>query len=62
MRFDVIYEQLIEKLMARPVKLTGTVLSDEFGLMMIGNNIEYIKPKVKTEALKLLDELGVDLT
>lgn len=61
MRFSVIYDELIKKLLARPIRANGTVLYDEFGLMMIGTNVEIITLKVKTEALSLLDELGINV-
>ena len=61
LRTDVIHERLIEKLLARPIRVAGIVLSDEFGLMMIGNSAEMILPKIKTESLSLLDELGINI-
>jgi replication factor A1 len=61
MRTDIIYDQLIEKLLARPVHIQGVVVADEFGLMMIGSSAEVIVPKIKTESVSLLKELGVYL-
>jgi replication factor A1 len=61
LRFDIIYEDLIKKLMARPIRIVGTVVSDDFGLMMIGSKAELISPKIKTEAMSLLDELGIEI-
>lgn len=61
MRYDIIYEDLIKKLLARPLRVTGSVLADEFGLMMIGSKIEIITPKIKTEAVGLLNGLGVEI-
>ncbi len=61
MRTDVIYDQLIEKLLARPLRVNGVVLSDDFGLMMIGDSAEIIAPKIKDESISLLNELGINL-
>ncbi len=61
MRFDIIYEDLIKKLLARPIRFTGTVLFDDFGLMMIGSKAEVISPRIKTEAVSLLSELGFEM-
>jgi len=61
MRFDVIYDDIVSKLLARPVRVNGTVFKDEFGLMLIGSGIEMIVPKIKTEAISLLTELGIEM-
>jgi replication factor A1 len=61
LRFDIIYEDLIKKLVARPIRISGTVVSDDYGLMMIGTNAEIISPKIKTEAVSLLNELGIEI-
>ena len=37
------------------------MISDEFGLMMIGKSAENIVPKIKAESLNLLEELGIDV-
>jgi hypothetical protein len=60
MRYDLIYEDLVKKLLAKPLQVTGTVITDEFGLMMIGSGIEIITPKIKTEAVSILRELGIE--
>jgi replication factor A1 len=60
MRYDIIFEDLIEKLLARPVRVSGTVISDEFGLSMIGSKVEFITPKLRTEAISILEDLGVE--
>jgi replication factor A1 len=61
MRTEVIYDKLIEKLLARPLRVSGTVVVDDFGFMMIGNKAELIVPKVKTESMSLLDDLGINI-
>jgi replication factor A1 len=61
LRFDIIYEDLIKRLMARPVRVSGTVVSDDFGLMMIGSEAVLISPKIKTEAVSLLSDLGIEI-
>ena len=55
-----IYDELIKQLLARPIKVCGTVLSDEFGLMMIGTTTEFISPRIKIEACSLLNSLGIE--
>jgi replication factor A1 len=61
MSTEVIFDQLIEKLLARPLRMSGLVISDEFGLMMIGKSAEIIVPKIKAESLNLLEELGINV-
>ena len=60
MSYEVIYDELIKNFMARPIRVHGAVLFDEFGLMMIGSIVKNIDLKIKTEALSLLDELGIN--
>jgi replication factor A1 len=53
----IIQDQLFEKLVARPVCVTGNVSSDEFGLMMIANGTEFRTTDTQSEARKMLEEL-----
>jgi replication factor A1 len=61
MRYDIIFEDTIKKLLAKPVRINGSVLSDEFGMMLIANKLEMILPKIRTEAVSLLEQLGIAL-
>jgi hypothetical protein len=53
----IIQDQLFEKLVARPVCVTGNVSSDEFGLMMIASGTEFLTTDTQSEARKMLEEL-----
>jgi len=54
---DVIFEELREKLMVETVKATGRVTSDDFGLMLLVDDIEPYEPDIEKDAKALLDEL-----
>ena len=45
--------------LAKPVKVSGNVVSDDFGLMMIVRDVSDVSVDVKAEAEDLLGELGV---
>ena len=57
---EVIRDLLVDRLVARPVRVSGNVVSDDFGLMMIVRDVSDIQVDVKEEAAKILQELGVD--
>jgi replication factor A1 len=57
---EVVRDLLVDRLVARPVKAVGNVVSDDFGLMMIVRSVSDVTIDVKTEAEALLSELGVD--
>jgi replication factor A1 len=57
---EVIRDLLVDRLVARPVRVSGNVVSDDFGLMMIVRDVSDIHVDVKEEAAKILQELGVD--
>jgi replication factor A1 len=56
---EFVREELIEKLVARPLVVEGNVTSDDFGLTMIGRRARVLDIDVKLEAQKLLEEMGV---
>ena len=56
---EFVREELIEKLVARPLVVEGNVMSDDFGLTMIGRRAKVLDIDVKLEAQKLLEEMGV---
>jgi replication factor A1 len=55
---EIINEELINKLIAQPVRVHGNIIIDDYGLMMICNDAELIEIDVKTEATKLLESLA----
>lgn len=57
---EVVRDLLVDRLVARPVKLTGNVVSDDFGLMMIVREVSDVHVDVRGEAEGLLQGLGVD--
>ncbi|MDD4307743.1 MAG: hypothetical protein PHU53_02920 [Thermoplasmata archaeon] len=54
----IIKDQLFEKLVARPVCVTGNVTSDEFGLMMIASGTDFLKTDTQALARKMLEEVA----
>ena len=56
---EVVRDLLVDRLVARPVKVNGNVVSDDFGLMMIVRDVSDVKVDVKGEAEELLSGLGV---
>ncbi|MFW6038192.1 MAG: DNA-binding protein [Candidatus Saliniplasma sp.] len=59
MNQDVIKDEIEEKLIAQPVKAKGNVTSDDYGLMLIANDLSMKTVDVEEEARKLLDEVRV---
>jgi replication factor A1 len=56
--FELINDELFKALIAQPVRVHGNVITDDYGLMMICNDVELVKIDVKTEAAKLLDSIA----
>jgi replication factor A1 len=56
---EVVRDLLVDRLVAKPVKVAGNVVSDDFGLMMIVRDVSDVKVDVKGEAEELLGEMGV---
>ncbi len=58
MDHGIIKDQLFEKLVAKPISVTGNVTSDEFGLMMIASGTDYPKVDTQAEARRILEEIS----
>jgi replication factor A1 len=56
---EVVRDMLVDRLVAKPVKVTGNVVSDDFGLMMIVRSVSDVKVDVRGDAEELLGEMGV---
>jgi replication factor A1 len=56
--FELINDELINKLIAQPVVVHGNVIADDYGLMMICKDVDILKIDIRTEAAKLLDSLA----
>ena len=57
MDYDVVKDLLADKLIAKPIEITGNVTVDEYGPMMISQEARGMDIKVKEKAEKLLLEL-----
>ncbi len=57
---EVVRDLLADRLVARPVRIVGNVLADDFGLMMIANRVSDVEVDVRSEARALLDQAEVD--
>ena len=55
---DVIAEALSNRLLLRPIRIHGTVTSDEFGPMIVGTGAEVIELGVRKEMARLLEEMN----
>jgi replication factor A1 len=53
----IVRDELFNILVARPMEVIGNVSSDDFGLMMIANDVEFINIDVHNEAKSILEEL-----
>ncbi len=53
----IIKDQLFNRLVAKPVCVTGNVTSDEFGLMMIASGTDFLEIEPQASARKMLEEL-----
>ncbi len=59
MNQDVIKDELEEKLIAQPLSTSGNVTSDDYGLMLIAEDVNYKDIDVVEEARAMLDEVRV---
>ncbi len=59
MNQDVIQDELEDELIAQPLRTVGNVTSDEYGLMLIADEIQFKAVDVEEEARELLDEVRV---
>ena len=53
----VIADELRELLVAKPIRISGDATMDEFGIMLISKDAEFLKMDVVTEARAMLEEL-----
>lgn len=58
MDMGIIAAQLFERLVARNVRITGNVTSDDFGLMLIATSTEFVEKDPQAEAKRMLEELA----
>lgn len=58
MDHGIIKDQLFSKLAAKPIRVTGNVTSDEFGLMMIATGTDDLKVDTQAEARRILEEIA----
>ncbi len=56
---DVIADQLVDQLIAKSVQTHGDVTSDDFGLMMVARDLDFVQIDVQAEARKMLEEMEV---
>ncbi len=59
MNQSVVRDEVEEKLIAQPLRVKGDITSDEYGLMLIADEVEYKSIDVEEEARKMLDEVRV---
>ncbi len=57
MDHSVIRDELVNMLIAVPIRITGDATMDEFGIMLIAKDAELMKPNVHEEAKAMLREL-----
>jgi replication factor A1 len=57
---EVVRDLLADRLVARPARIVGNVLADDFGLMMIANRVSDVDVDVRSEARALLDQAEVE--
>jgi len=58
MDLEVVGDMMTDTLGLKVATVTGSLRSDPYGLSMIANDVEIKAEDVKSEAEKLLDELG----
>jgi len=56
---DAVRAEIMEKVIARPIEVTGNVTADDYGLMLIAQTAKLVEVDVQAEARALLEELGV---
>ncbi len=59
MNQEVIRDEVEEKLIAQPLRVKGNITSDDYGLMLIADEVDYKSIDVEEEARKMLDEVRV---
>lgn len=56
---DAVRADIMEKIIARPIEVTGNVTADDYGLMLIAQSAKLVEIDVQAEARAMLGELGV---
>jgi replication factor A1 len=56
---DAVRAEIMEKVIARPIELTGNVTADDYGLMLIATSARMMEVDVQAEARAMLEELEV---
>jgi len=56
---DAVRAEIMEKVIARPIEITGNVTADDYGLMLIATSARMIDVDVQAEARAMLEELEV---
>ncbi len=59
MNQDVIRDEVEEKLIAQPLQVRGNITSDEYGLMLVADEVNHKSIDVEQEAREMLDEVRV---
>jgi replication factor A1 len=56
---DAVRAEIMEKVIARPMEITGNVTADDYGLMLIASSARMVDFDVQAEARAMLEELEV---
>jgi len=56
---DAVRAEIMEKVIARPIEVTGNVTADDYGLMLIAQSAKLVEVDIQAEARAMLGELGV---
>ena len=56
---DAVRAEIMEKVIARPIEITGNVTADDYGLMLIATSARMIEVDVQAEARAMLEQLEV---
>ncbi|MBM4250054.1 MAG: hypothetical protein FJ149_11665 [Euryarchaeota archaeon] len=54
---DAVRAEMMEKIIARPMEVTGNVTADDYGLMLIASSARMVEVDVQAEARAMLEEL-----
>ena len=56
---DAVRTEIMEKVIAKPIELTGNVTADDYGLMLIATSARLVEVDVQAEARAMLEQLEV---
>jgi replication factor A1 len=54
---DAVRAEIMEKVIARPMEISGNVTADDYGLMLIATSARLVEVDVQSEARAMLEEL-----